>query len=828
MLVPAVVLIVCALLAMVSLVEPIAARLKVPISVASALLGIGIGTLCLVLRTNFEFEPDGVMSLLVDPPVESSVFIFVLMPVLIFQSAVGIDVRQIAEDATPILVLSVFAVIFASFFIGGVMHLASGFSLMACLLLGAVVATTDPVAVIGILRDVGAPQRLGRLLEGESLFNDAAAITLFILFLGYVLEPQPVDVAGSLVNFLVLGGGGALFGYLIGRITCVLLAFVGDRPMAQVTILLAAPYLAFIFAEAALHVSGVVAVVTVGIAVNLYGPGSATPAGWNKFRAILAQLDYWAASLIFVLASVLIPRLLTGATWSDLVLVLVLAAAALLARAIVLFGAMPLLGRLNLSTTVDRRYSSVILWGGLRGALTLALALSITENPLVPVEVQRFIAVLSTGFVLFTILVQGTTLQTVMRLAGLDRLSPLDTALRQQVLGVAQANARETLSRAANLYGLSEKVAEQDFVASAEPVEVPDVAGFGFEQRLTLGLVTLARRERELILDDFRERTISFSIVADMLAESARLIDRARTSGEAGYMSASRESLDLPPRLKLAHGLHRKLGVDTYFARLLSDRFEVLLASRTVLMRLDPFIRETIGPVLGEDVVVRAGTILTQRQEELQRAVDSLTLQFPDYAQELKRSFVVRTALRREEREYDDLYEQSLIGPELHRDLRLHVSTRRGEADKRPQLDLRLDTRDLVKTFPLFASLSDEQIDGMVHLMKPVFALPGEVLIRKGDEGDAAYFISSGAVEVRADKRQIRLGTGDVFGELALLTSERRTADVISIAYCSLLRLDARDFNTFIAENPDVAAYIEDVAEKRLKENAGARAKIRS
>ncbi len=828
MLVPAIVLIVCALLAMVSLVEPIAARFNVPISVASALLGIGIGVGALLLRTNFDFEPAGVMSLLVDPPVGSSIFIFVLMPILVFQSAVGIDVRQIAEDATPIVVLSVFAVVVATFFIGGVVHWASGFPLIACLLLGAVVATTDPVAVIGILRDVGAPARLGRLLEGESLFNDAAAITLFVLFLGYVLAPQPVDVLGGVLQFALLGGGGAIFGYLVGRVSCVLLAFVGDRPMAQVTLCLAAPYLAFILAETVLHVSGVVSVVGVGVTLNLFGPGYASPVGWNQFRAILDQLDYWAGSLIFVLASILVPRLLTGATWGDLVLVLVLVVAALVARAIVLFGTLPVLQRFRLSAKVDSRYSLVIVWGGLRGALTLALALSITENTQVPFEVQRFIAVLATGFVLFTILVQGTTLHRVMRLVGLDKLSPLDTALRQQVLGVAQTNVRETLSRTATLYGLPE-LEKQEFASSSEPVELADVADFDRGHRMTLGLVTLARHERELILENFRERTISFSIVSDMLANSARQIDRSRTGGERGYAEAAKESLELPSRLRLAHGLHRRLGVDTYFARLLSDRFEILLASRIVLMRLEPFIRQTIRPVLGEDVAVRAGELLAERREGLQRAVDSLTLQFPEYALELKRSFVLRTALRREELEYDGLYEQSIIGPELHRDLRMHIASRRGRADKRPQLDLGLDIRDLVRNFPLFATLSEEQVDDMVRLMHPVFTLPGEVLIHKGEEGDAAYFISSGAVEVHAGERQIRLGTGDVFGELALLTSEPRTADVISIAYCSLLRLDAGDFNTFIAANPNVAAHIEDIAAKRIRENAGARrAKKRS
>jgi CPA1 family monovalent cation:H+ antiporter len=157
----------------------------------------------------------------------------------------------------------------------------------------------------------------------------------------------------------------------------------------------------------------------------------------------------------------------------------------------------------------------------------------------------------------------------------------------------------------------------------------------------------------------------------------------------------------------------------------------------------------------------------------------------------------------------------------------MHIRSRRDEADKRPQLDLGLEIRQLIKHFPLFTTLTDEQVDDMVRLMRPVFTLPGETLIRKGDQGDAAYFISSGAVEVRAGDRQIRLGTGDVFGELALLTSEPRTADVISIAYCSLLRLGARDFNIFIAANPDVAAHIEAVAAKRIRENAGAKAKKR-
>ncbi len=824
MLVPAVILIVTGLLVVVSIAEPIVTRLKVPIAVAYAFIGIGIGLVSHLMRQYYDFPADGVGSLLTDPPFDSSIFIFVLMPILIFQAAINIDVREIAEDAVPVVMLSVIAVVVATLFVGGFMHWVSGFSLMACLLLGAVISTTDPVAVIGILRDVGAPARLGRLLEGESLFNDAAAITLFALFLGYVLQPQPVDVAGAVMQFVVLGGGGAIFGYLAGRAICLALAFVGDRPMSQVSLCLAAPYLAFVAAELWVNVSGVVAVVIVGITLNLYGPGYATPVGWNQFKAMSNQLDYWASALIFVLASILVPRLLAGATWSDLFLILMLVVASFIARGMILFGVQPILQRFGLSPPIDPRYSLVIFWGGLRGALTLALALALTENQQIPAEVQRFIAVLATGYVLFTILVQGTTLHYVMRLTGLDKLSPLDAALRQQVLGVAQTNVRETLTKAASLYELQDLEIEERLETSSELEEKHDVAEFGRESRMTLGLVTLARREREIILEQFRERTISFSIVSDMLAESARLIDSARTGGEKGYAAVAAQNLELPQRLRIAHGLHRRLGVDSYFSRLLSDRFEILLASRIVLMRLEPFIKETIRPVLGLDVASRAAELLQDRRQALQRAVDSLGLQFPEYAQELKRSFVVRTALRHEELEYENLYEQSIIGPELHRDLKMRVASRRDQADKRPPLDLGLDIHELIRRFPLFAALNEQQVTEMADLMKPVFTLPGEVLIHQGDEGDAAYFISSGAVEVRAGDREIRLGTGDVFGELALLTSGPRTADVISIAYCSLLRLEARDFNTFIAANPDVAAHIEAVASKRMRENAGAQA----
>ena len=113
----------------------------------------------------------------------SSTYILVFLPALLFQAALTIDVRRMMEDAAPILLLAVVAVFVATAVIGLALWPLAGVPLVVCLLLGSIVATTDPAAVVAIFRDIGAPARLVRLVEGESLLNDAAAIAIFYVLL---------------------------------------------------------------------------------------------------------------------------------------------------------------------------------------------------------------------------------------------------------------------------------------------------------------------------------------------------------------------------------------------------------------------------------------------------------------------------------------------------------------------------------------------------------------------------------------------------------------------------------------------------------------------
>ncbi len=138
--------------------------------------------------------------------------------------------------------------------------------------------------------------------------------------------------------------------------------------------------------------------------------------------------------------------------------------------------------------------------------------------------------------------------------------------------------------------------------------------------------------------------------------------------------------------------------------------------------------------------------------------------------------------------------------------------------DERDRLH-HLEMQKLIKTFPLFAQVDEHSLDELLLLFKPSAASPGDRVVRKGDRGDGMYFIAAGAVEVKLDSRAIRLEAGSFFGEMALLSGERRIADVVAIDFCEFLVLARRDFNRFVAKHPELRAAVDNMASQRRQTN---------
>ena len=239
---------------------------------------------------------------------------------------------------------------------------------------------------------------------------------------------------------------------------------------------------------------------------------------------------------------------------------------------------------------------------------------------------------------------------------------------------------------------------------------------------------------------------------------------------------------------------------------------------RDVLDRLVRFNDRQIRKIFGERISLITRKVIDQRRSAASSALDALRRQYPEYTTGLETLLVRQSAMRQELIRYRTLSEEGLITREVYDHLKRKVEVARA-AEQRPRFDIGLDTDRLIEKLDLLANLDALHRQAIARLLHPRFAVPNERIVRKGDVGDSVFFIGSGAVEVMLPHRRVLLGTGDFFGEMALLTGQPRTADVVAQTYCRLLELRKMDFDRFMANNPRAQAEITRGAATRVARN---------
>jgi CPA1 family monovalent cation:H+ antiporter len=244
----------------------------------------------------------------------------------------------------------------------------------------------------------------------------------------------------------------------------------------------------------------------------------------------------------------------------------------------------------------------------------------------------------------------------------------------------------------------------------------------------------------------------------------------------------------------------------------------MLLVIRIALGRLVAFNDEQIRRLFGARIVAATHDVMSRRQRAVDNALDELRRQYPDYLTELEARFLQQSTLHREMNRYQSLFDEGLISHELYGDLK-RSTLGNGSIIRRPRFDIGLNTHQLVKRLDLLATLDERQLETVCGLLRPRFAVPRERIIRKGDLGDAVYFIASGTVDVVLTNHHIHLGPGTFFGEMALLDGRPRQADVFAVTYCQLLLLRRTDFEQFMRENSDARAAIVRIAKARQTTN---------
>lgn len=285
-----------------------------------------------------------------------------------------------------------------------------------------------------------------------------------------------------------------------------------------------------------------------------------------------------------------------------------------------------------------------------------------------------------------------------------------------------------------------------------------------------------------------------------------------------GYCGAVDKTLAFDWRFRLARYLHRRFGSAGFLSENLVKRFEVLSATIPVLnVRLNSGLAK-VGEVVGEEAQSKLKEIVERRLALTTSAFDALELQYPQYSRTLKECHLGRIAVRLEESNYRSMYDGAVISSDVFNNLEIELNERLATLEAQPRLDLGLDAQQLLPRVPFFADLDAVRIAEIGSLMRPSLVVPGEHILKKGDVGDCMYFIASGVVEVSLDSGIVALGSGEFFGEMALINEAPRVADVTAKAFCDLLVLETREFHELLNTNPEVRARIYEIAEQRLKE----------
>jgi monovalent cation:H+ antiporter, CPA1 family len=809
------------LLMLAVLMVPAARRFNFPHTVLLAVVGVAIGLLKALADGGQIYIVSDFLLALHNLEITAEAVLFVFLPALVFEAALALDVRRLLDDLGSILFLAIFGLLISTAVVGYSLHVVSGVSIVVCLMLGAIVSATDPVAVVAIFKDVGAPKRLAILVEGESLFNDATAIVIFIILSGMVLETSVPSVASGITEFVRVFLGGVLVGLVMALVFVSIIRKLNKLPLVERSLTIALAYLSFILGEHYLHVSGVMAVVTAALVMASRGRTVIAPHDWHSLHEMWEQLGFWANSIIFVLVGLAVPGIMAGFGEEQMKWLVVLIAAAFGARLVIIFVLMPYLSRINLAHAVSNSFKTVMFWGGLRGAVSLALALLVIENEAYPEEIRSFVGVLVTGFVMFTLFVNAPTIGLLISMLRLDQLSTTEVAVRDRALALSLAEIGNSIETVARQQDSADVVTEQltsEYRHRSQTAQrkVDHLRDLHPNDWVLIGLATLAAQERESYGDQFEAGFLRSEIFRAVTKHIDDISDALKSNGATGYTDASEQMYGFGWQFRLAMDLHRRFGLTGALSRRVAERFEVLTATKLALREIDHTGIDKVLPLVGESAGKTLRLMIVERLDATDRTLHSLVLQYPEYAEMLQMRYLERGALQLEATSYGQMLSDAVISPEVYKNLESTLEAKQRELDVTPSLDLGLEPINLVGKVPLFKDLDMRRLEAIANLLKPRLVLPGETVVAKGDEGDAMYFISSGSLTVELEPESAHLGSGDFFGELALVTQQPRNADVRAAGFCDLLMLSTADFRVLMEANPEALEIIEQVAQERM------------
>jgi len=368
--------------------------------------------------------------------IDPHLLLFVFLPILIFEASFNMDLHTFKRSAINATILSVPGVAVALLLTGLIVYAVDYFNIglegwanwSIAFMFGSVISATDPVAVVSLLKEVGASKKLSTLIEGESLLNDGTAIVFFMVFFGAVTGEAS---SNGFIEFFRVSIGGIAVGAIIGFLMIRWLKDVFNDALVEISIVVAAAYITFYIAEHFFHVSGVIALMTLGLLIGGIGKTSISPHVQHFMHEFWDLAGFIANSMIFIIAGLVIATR-THFTANDFISLIIVYVGIHVVRAIMIAMHFPFMKNTGYGL---RKKEAVVLWyGGLRGAIALALALIVSgvDNKYLPQSIKDQFMFLIAGTVTLTLLINATTTKMLIDKLGLAKISPAKVIMNFQ------------------------------------------------------------------------------------------------------------------------------------------------------------------------------------------------------------------------------------------------------------------------------------------------------------------------------------------------------------------------------------------------------------
>jgi len=811
------------LLGIAMLINGSCRNLPVPFTVILVVIGMLLGEMSHLLPfmeplQGFSLSPD--------------IMLFIFLPALIFESGFALDARQMIRDLPPILVLAIPAMLVSTFVVGLGLWWALDIRLIVALVFGALISATDPVAVVALFKELGAPNRLNVLVEGESLLNDATAIVTFSILLGIAVEGGGIgwsDADNIMLDFLRVFIGGALFGALLGFVVCELLYRMGSGLPVILTSSVIIAYASFIIAEHSFHVSGVMAVVGSALALRRFGVTRFRQDTTHAISEIWEVLALSCNSLLFLLVGLSVS---VGALFDRLGPILIALGLVLGARALSVYSLVPLAVKWFRLPPISFGERHIMWWGGLKGGLAIAVVLSIPSD----LPERQMLFEITLGIVLFTLLFSAPTIRPLMYLLGLNRISRGESLEYRNSLHGAEIRSGLYLTNLAD----SKFVPRAAVAALRDRVHQTFSSGIDDDEKIAhlddeyFAEFRAYRVERESLKSLYETGVISQYIYLDMnhqldsVQEALRLGVARR--GEPGSQG-NRQSLFQ----RLEEALLGRIREKSRLARILSRYQELRTVQRIqrnlahIVLCDDAISMLEAQQDLLEDIRNKVIAAYRQRKKYYRRQLKQIRKYFPDFYQEYVGRLTTRAIITSGWNQVRAEFHHGDLGAKGFNLIQRKVAPLLAEIDRSPLVfSTRVSTiSEYLEDIDLFNDLTEKDFEYLEQNASLVTYLAGDTIMGRFEKGEDFYVLVDGIATVwikdafSRDHCMAEFQKGDFMGESALLARQKnrkhvRSATVKAETPCTLVRITPDSMTTILWRYPKILKSIREINEERI------------